>query len=297
MKVFRTVAALREARRDWPELGLVPTMGFLHAGHLSLVARAREECGAAAASIFVNPTQFGPNEDLARYPRDLERDLDLLERAGTAFVFVPEVAEIYPPGFSCRIEMGEIGEVLEGAARPGHFAGVATVVTKLLNIVQPDRAYFGQKDAQQSVVIRRLVRDLDLPVEIVIGATVREADGLALSSRNVYLTPPQRQAAPILYRALRAAERAYAHGHRDAGALRALVRDMIADARDIALQYVSVADPETLQELEGEIGSALLSLAARLGQTRLIDNIVLDPRSLQGAGAARAGSVRDTVGV
>ena len=281
MKVFRTIAAVRAARRDWPMLGLVPTMGFLHAGHLSLLARARAECGASAASIFVNPAQFGPNEDLSRYPRDLERDLDLLERAGTAFAFVPEVDEIYPPGFACRVEVGELGTVLEGAARPGHFAGVATVVTKLLNIVQPDRAYFGQKDAQQSVVIRRLVRDLDLRVQIVIGATVREADGLAMSSRNVYLTPSQRQAAPMLYQALLAADRAFRTGNRDADSLRAIMRNMLSGEHAMRLEYASVAGLDTLHELDGQIGAALLSVAARLGQTRLIDNIVIDAASSQ----------------
>ncbi len=281
MKVFRTIAAVRAARREWPVLGLVPTMGFLHAGHLSLIERARAECGDAAASIFVNPAQFGPNEDLSRYPRDPERDLDQLERAGAAFAFVPEVAEIYPPGFSCRIDMGEIGAVLEGAIRPGHFAGVATVVTKLLNIVAPERAYFGQKDAQQSLVIRRLVRDLDLPVEIVVGATVREADGLAMSSRNVYLTPAQRRKAPLLYRALLAAEQAYRNGERRAASLRAAMGEMLHAETDFAVEYVSVARLDTLQELEGEIGSALLSVAARLGQTRLLDNIVLDTEFLR----------------
>jgi pantoate--beta-alanine ligase len=281
VKVFRTIAALRAARRQWPMLGLVPTMGFLHAGHLSLLARARDECGASAASIFVNPAQFGPNEDLSRYPRDLERDLDLLERAGTAFTFAPEVDEIYPPGFSCRIEIGELGTVLEGAARPGHFAGVATVVTKLLNIVQPDRAYFGQKDAQQSVVIRRLVRDLDLPVQIVVGATVREADGLAMSSRNVYLTPLQRQTAPILYQALLAAERAYRDGNRDAGSLREIMVNKLSAAEGMRVEYASVASLDKLHELQGHFETALLSVAARLGQTRLIDNIVLGPAVLQ----------------
>jgi pantoate--beta-alanine ligase len=281
VKVFRTIAAVRAARREWPVLGLVPTMGFLHAGHLSLIERARAECGDAAASIFVNPAQFGPNEDLSRYPRDPERDLDQLERAGAAFAFVPEVAEIYPPGFSCRIDMGEIGAVLEGAIRPGHFAGVATVVTKLLNIVAPERAYFGQKDAQQSLVIRRLVRDLDLPVEIVVGATVREADGLAMSSRNVYLTPAQRRKAPLLYRALLAAEQAYRNGERRAASLRAAMGEMLHAETDFAVEYVSVARLDTLQELEGEIGSALLSVAARLGQTRLLDNIVLDTEFLR----------------
>ena len=250
-------------------------MGFLHAGHLSLLQRARDDCGASAASIFVNPAQFGPNEDLSRYPRDVARDLDLLEHAGTSLVFVPDVEEIYPPGFACRIEVGEIGDLLEGAVRPGHFSGVATVVTKLFNIFQPTRAYFGQKDAQQSVVIRRLVRDLDLPVEIVVSPTVREADGVAMSSRNVYLTPLQREKAPILYRALRAASRRFDGGDRRAESLRSMIQTMLSDEKELSLDYVSVADPETLHELEGFFDSALLSLAARFGQTRLIDNVLL----------------------
>jgi pantoate--beta-alanine ligase len=254
-------------------------MGFLHPGHISLLDLARAECGASVASIFVNPMQFGPNEDLFRYPRDLPRDLNMLESADTDLVFVPESEEIYPPGFSSRIEIGEIGEVLEGAMRPGHFSGVTTIVAKLLNIVQPTRAYFGQKDAQQSIIIRRLVRDLDIPVEIVVGPTVREPDGLALSSRNVYLTESQRKSAPILYEALCAARDAFASGVRDAKSLRATMQKVASSAREAAVDYVSVAHMETLREVDRVCDQALVSIAVRFGATRLIDNVVLDGRS------------------
>ena len=223
MRVIETVAEFRAARAGVADLGLVPTMGYLHDGHLSLVARAKAECSAVAVSIFVNPTQFGPNEDLARYPRDLPRDLGLLEAAGVDLVFAPQPAEVYPQGFDTVIEVRGVTDVLEGAVRPGHFAGVATVVAKLFNIVQPTRAYFGQKDAQQSVVIRKLVRDLNLPVEVIVAPTVREPDGLALSSRNSYLAPDQRAAAPAIYRALSAARDRFAAGERDAEALREMM--------------------------------------------------------------------------
>jgi pantoate--beta-alanine ligase len=272
MKVLTTVAEMRAARAAVGDLGLVPTMGFLHVGHLSLVARAQSECPAVAASIFVNPTQFAPNEDLARYPRDLPRDLGLLEAAGVDLVFAPEPAEMYPPGFNATIEIGGVTDVLEGAVRPGHFAGVATVVAKLFNIVQPTRAYFGQKDAQQSVVIRKLVRDLNMPVEMVVAPTVREADGLALSSRNSYLTPAERAAAPAIYRALSAARARFEAGERDAEVLRQAMRVGLAG---FAIDYVSVADADTLSELDRIERPALASLAARLGSTRLIDNILL----------------------
>ena len=228
MQVLTTIAAVRAARPAFPALGLVPTMGFLHAGHMSLVARARVECGAAAVSIFVNPTQFAADEDLSRYPRDMPRDLGMLEAAGVDLVFAPEPAEVYPPGYASRIEVGPVAEPLEGARRPGHFAGVATVVAKLFNIVQPTRAYFGQKDAQQVAVIRRMARDLDMPLDVVVGATVREPDGLAMSSRNVYLSPAERAAAPVLYRALDGARALFARGERDAEALRRHMRAVIA---------------------------------------------------------------------
>jgi len=275
MRVIETVAEFRAARAGVADLGLVPTMGYLHDGHLSLVARAKAECSAVAVSIFVNPTQFGPNEDLARYPRDLPRDLGLLEAAGVDLVFAPQPAEVYPPGFDTVIEVRGVTDLLEGAVRPGHFAGVATVVAKLFNIVQPTRAYFGQKDAQQSVVIRKLVRDLNLPVEVIVAPTVREADGLALSSRNSYLAPDQRAAAPAIYRALSAAKARFEAGERDADALREVMRAVIAAESSMQIDYISVADSETLGELAVAEDRALASLAVRLGATRLIDNLVL----------------------
>ncbi|MFI4949455.1 MAG: pantoate--beta-alanine ligase [Caulobacterales bacterium] len=275
MQVLKTVAELRAARSGVGDLGLVPTMGYLHEGHLSLVARAKADSGAVAVSIFVNPTQFGPNEDLARYPRDLGRDLALLEAAGADLVFTPDAAEMYPPGFDTRIEIGGVTEVLEGAVRPGHFAGVATVVAKLFNIVQPTRAYFGQKDAQQSVVIRKLVRDLDMPVEIVVAPTVREADGLALSSRNSYLTSSERAGAPAIYRALQAAQALFDGGERDADALRDAMRRALAAELVLRVDYVSIADAASLRELDRVEGAALASMAVRLGSTRLIDNLQL----------------------
>jgi len=275
MRVIETVAEFRAARAGVADLGLVPTMGYLHDGHLSLVARAKAECSAVAVSIFVNPTQFGPNEDLARYPRDLPRDLGLLEAAGVDLVFAPQPAEVYPPGFDTVIEVRGVTDVLEGAVRPGHFAGVATVVAKLFNIVQPTRAYFGQKDAQQSVVIRKLVRDLNLPVEVIVAPTVREPDGLALSSRNSYLAPDQRAAAPAIYRALSAAQARFEAGERGAEALREAMRAVIAAEPLMSIDYVSVADAETLRELTIVERQALVSMAVRLGATRLIDNLIL----------------------
>lgn len=276
MRVVTTVAELREARAAYGPLGFVPTMGFLHEGHLSLVRAAKAGQGACVVSIFVNPTQFGPTEDLARYPRDLDRDLALLAPAGCDLVFTPAPEEVYPDGFATRVEVDGITSVLEGAVRPGHFGGVATVVAKLINMVQPTVAWFGQKDAQQVAVIRRMAADLNLPCEIAVGATVREPDGLALSSRNVYLGPEERAAAPVLFRALSAAEALYAAGERDGEALRRAMLDPI-DAEPLARpDYVSLADPETLQELE-QVGpaGALASLAVRIGSTRLIDNIIL----------------------
>jgi pantoate--beta-alanine ligase len=280
VKLVRTIAAMREARAplDAP-FGFVPTMGALHEGHLSLVARARELCPRVAASVFVNPTQFNDKRDLERYPRTLERDLEMLRGAGCGVVFAPEPGEVYPDGFSTSIDVGPVTRPLEGAMRPGHFNGVAVVVTKLLNIVQPTHAVFGQKDAQQLAVIRRMVRDLDLPVEIVAGPTMREADGLAMSSRNALLTPEDRLAAPVLWRALSAAREAYAAGERSAPALRSRMSGILNEELRAAPEYVSVADPATLAELDTiGINGALVSMAVRFGAVRLIDNIVLGPR-------------------
>lgn len=276
MRVVHTIAEARAVRRALPGTwGFVPTMGYLHEGHLSLVRRARAENDRVAVSIFVNPTQFGPHEDYARYPRDLERDLRLLEPLGVDLVFIPSVEEMYPPGFQTWVIVEEVSRPLEGASRPGHFRGVATVVAKLFNILQPDRAYFGQKDAQQTVVIRRMVQDLNIPVEIVICPTVREPDGLAMSSRNTYLNPEERRAATVLFRALQAAKARYEAGERDAERLREAMREVIRAEPLARIDYVSVAHPETLQELERVEGPALLSLAVYIGTTRLIDNLML----------------------
>lgn len=277
MIVARTVADLRAARQgmDSP-VALVPTMGYLHAGHLALVGAARAENASVAVSIFVNPTQFGPADDLAAYPRDPDRDLAMLASAGVDLVFVPSVEEMYPAGPAVAVDPGALGDRLEGAARPGHFRGVATVVTKLFNLVRPDRAYFGWKDALQVIVLRSVVRALMLPVEIRACPTVREPDGLALSSRNVYLAPAERRAAPALHRGLRRAADAWRAGESDAERLRVVVRAEAAEHRELTLEYVSVAHPETLEELAvvGPDG-ALVSLAARAGRARLIDNIRL----------------------
>lgn len=276
MKVVSQIGELRQiVRTATRPLGLVPTMGYLHAGHLALIQAARGQNPTVAVSIFVNPKQFGPNEDFASYPRDLARDLRLLEEAGVDLVFTPSVEEMYPPGFSTVVDVGPVGEILEGARRPGHFRGVATVVTRLFNLFQPDRAYFGQKDAQQCVVIRKLIDDLGLPIEMVVVPTVREPDGLALSSRNVYLDPAERTAARILSRSLRAAGAAYQGGERNAETLRTLVRAQIATEPLVRLDYVSVADAQTLEELDLVDRPALVSLAAWVGRARLIDNLIL----------------------
>lgn len=276
MEVVRTIASLRLARPRLEEpVGLAPTMGYLHAGHLALAQRARVECASVVATIFVNPTQFGPSEDLASYPRDLERDKALLEAAGVDLVFIPEAAEIYPPGFQTYVQVEQLSQLLEGARRPGHFKGVATVVAKLFNLVQPQRAYFGQKDAQQVRVIQQMVEDLNFPLEIVVCATVREPDGLAMSSRNSYLTPAQRAAAPVLFRSLQAVEEAYRAGQRDAEGLRRRALENLAAEPLAEVDYVSIADARTLVEVDHVDGPVLVSMAVRIGRARLIDNILL----------------------
>jgi pantoate--beta-alanine ligase len=251
-------------------------MGYLHAGHISLARQARAECASVVASIFVNPTQFGPYEDLAKYPHDLPRDLGLLEAAGVELVWTPTPEDMYLPGFQTWVMVEGLTRRLEGEARPSHFRGVTTVVAKLFNAVGPDKAYFGQKDAQQAAVVRQMVKDLNFPVEIVVCPIVREPDGLAMSSRNVYLTPKERRAATVLFRSLSAAKSAYDSGERQAESLRARVRAIVAAEPLARLQYVSCADYDTLDELETVSGKTLLSMAVYMGKTRLIDNFVLE---------------------
>jgi pantoate--beta-alanine ligase len=278
MQIVESISDVRRIRRGLPgSWGLVPTMGFLHAGHLALAERARTENDRVGASIFVNPAQFGPTEDLAAYPRDLPRDLTLLEAAGVDLVWTPPVDEVYPAGFQTYVTVEEVTKVLEGAARPAHFRGVSTVVAKLFSVFQPDRAYFGQKDAQQVVVIQRMVHDLSFPLEIVVCPTVREPDGLALSSRNTYLTPEQRAAAPVLYRALCAGRDAWLAGEYDGERLRQIMRAVLAAEPLAQPDYVSAADPFTLAELGAAGRGVLLSMAVRVGRARLIDNIRLIP--------------------
>ena len=277
MQVFTTIASFQEARRNLQgTLGFVPTMGYLHDGHLALVRRAKAENDHVAASIFVNPTQFGPNEDLRTYPRDLPRDLALLEEAQVALVFTPEPPELYPPGFSTFVDVGDIAQRLEGAVRPGHFRGVATVVLKLFNIVQPTQAYFGQKDGQQVLVIQRMAADLDLSVKIVVVPTVREPDNLAMSSRNTYLDPQEREAAVVLWKALSLGHRLYSEGERDAERVRQAMTHMLQQEPLARVEYVSVADARTLEEVAKIESKALVSMAVRIGKTKLIDNITLE---------------------
>jgi pantoate--beta-alanine ligase len=276
MKQVASLEELRAARKTLAEpVGFVPTMGFLHAGHISLVELAKKTNASVVVSIFVNPAQFGPSEDLSAYPRDIPRDLKMLENAGVDLVWLPTPEVIYPLGFNTWVDVAGVTEPLEGASRPGHFRGVATVVCKLFNAVQPHSAYFGQKDAQQVAVIKQMTRDLNFPLEIVVGPTLREPDGLAMSSRNSYLSADERKAAPVLHRALSAAEAAYKGGQRSGDALRATMHDMLKLEPLARLQYVSCADPLTLQELNQIENGALLSMAVFIGKTRLIDNVLL----------------------
>ena len=271
-------AACRAARRGGKRLGFVPTMGALHEGHLSLVRAARASCDAVAASIFVNPMQFGPNEDLAKYPRSFERDRELLEKESVELLFAPSVEEMYPAGAVTWVTVEGLSSKLDGRSRPGHFRGVTTVVAKLFHIVEPDAAFFGQKDAAQVAIVRRMARDLNLPVEIVACPIVREPDGLAMSSRNAYLDPQQRKQALVLHRGLLQVKKSWEEGEREAGKLLTVGRDELAAEKSVRLDYLEIVDPDSLVPVENTAGGALVAVAAFVGLTRLIDNLVL-PRS------------------
>jgi pantoate--beta-alanine ligase len=270
----RGVAAARAAGKS---IGFVPTMGALHDGHAALIRRARTECGFVVVSIFVNPTQFGANEDFTRYPRTLPDDRVICERERADLVFAPEVGEMYSANARTRVEVRELGDHLCGASRPGHFEGVATVVLKLLNIVQPDRAYFGQKDAQQARIVQQLIRDLDVPTSLVLVPTVREDDGLAMSSRNRYLNPDDRKRATVLIQSLREARNRFAAGERDAGILRSLMVERIAETPGASLDYAAIVDADSFQPIAQIAGPAVAAVAVKFGATRLIDNIELIP--------------------
>jgi pantoate--beta-alanine ligase len=283
MRICNTIedmrSACRAARRDDRRLGFVPTMGALHEGHLSLVRAAKASCDAVAASIFVNPLQFGPTEDLAKYPRSFERDRELLEKEGVELLFAPSVEEMYPAGAVTWVMVEELSGKLDGHSRPGHFRGVTTVVAKLFHIVEPDAAFFGQKDAAQVAIIRRMVRDLNFPVEIVACPIMREADGLAMSSRNAYLDPQQRKQALVLYRSLLRAKKLWDAGERNATRLVAAAQKEFAAEDSVRLDYFEIVDPDNLDPVEDVADGALIAVAAFVGRTRLIDNIVLPRRS------------------
>lgn len=277
IKIATTISKMKALRRQLPEpVGFVPTMGYLHEGHLRLVRQAKAENAAVVVSIFVNPTQFGPSEDFEKYPRDAKRDIFLLEGENVDVLFMPEVLEMYPEGYNSWVDLEGITAELEGASRPGHFRGVTTVVTKLFNITEPARAYFGQKDAQQLLVIRKMVSELNMNLQVVTVPTVREPDGLAMSSRNVYLTPDQRKQAPVLFESLKLAQSLWESGKREAGEIRQQMIERIESASDARIDYVSIADIKTLQEIDRVDRPALVSMAVRLGKTRLIDNILLE---------------------
>jgi pantoate--beta-alanine ligase len=276
MQIAKSIAEMKAARIKSPgSVGFVPTMGYLHQGHLALVRQARAENSVVVVSIFVNPTQFGPTEDFKTYPRDTERDLDMLQKEKTDVVFVPSVEEMYPDRFSSWVDVQKVTDRLEGSYRPGHFKGVATVVAKLFNIVEPTRAYFGQKDAQQALVIKKMVADLNMNLEVIVAPTVRESDGLAMSSRNVYLNPQERQAATILFKALTLAQNLLKKGERNAETVRQKMTSLISREPLAKIEYVSIANADTLEELSKIERPALASLAVRFGKTRLIDTIIL----------------------
>ncbi len=277
MRQFSSIEDIRSYRRREPlkTWGLVPTMGFLHEGHLSLVRRARQDNDKVGVSIFVNPTQFSNPSDLRNYPSDMERDLKLLEREGVDLVWTPTAEIVYPDGYQTYVEVKDLTDRLEGGSRPGHFRGVTTVVSKLLNVFEPQRAYFGQKDAQQALVVKRMVRDLNFNLEVVICPTIREPDGLAMSSRNVKLTLENRKNAVCLHRALMSAQNLFESGERRAGPIREKMLQSLEVEKNSRIDYVSVAHPETLKELDLIEGTALISLAVFMGEVRLIDNILV----------------------
>ena len=278
MKVVNTNKQMSRACSEAAKpVGLVPTMGALHGGHLSLVDQARADNGTVVVSVFVNPTQFGDQSDLSQYPRDLERDLDMLRQHGVDLVYTPPVQEVYPDGFDTWVNVGPLADKLEGLHRPGHFRGVATVVSKLFNVTRPDRAYFGQKDGQQALVIQKLVRDLDMAVEVVVMPTIREPDGLAMSSRNAQLSPDDRKAASVIYRALYHTYGHWADGERNADNLKDIAkRILLTEPKISSIDYVSVASMSTLDEVELVAGRAILSTAVEMGSVRLIDNLILE---------------------
>ena len=277
MRVLHSIAEMKEARRRLGgSVGFVPTMGYLHEGHLELARRARAENSHVVVSIFVNPTQFGPKEDYASYPRDTERDLAMLKKERVGIVFMPGAEEMYPPRYSTWVDVEKVTERLEGAIRPGHFRGVATVVAKLFNIVEPTRAYFGQKDAQQLVVIKKMVADLNMNLEVIAVPTIREPDGLAMSSRNVYLDSEERKSALVLYKALTLAHKLWNKGQRNADIIRKEMTALIqSESRADKIDYISIADADTLEELDMIERPAVVSLAVKIGKPRLIDNIIL----------------------
>jgi pantoate--beta-alanine ligase len=284
MQIIKTIAEMRSACRSvrgaGKRLGLVPTMGALHAGHLSLVRAARSSCDVVAASIFVNPAQFGPNEDLAKYPRTFERDRELLEKAGVEFLFFPSAEEMYPAGATTWVTVDGLSDKLDGRSRPGHFRGVTTVVSKLFHIIEPNAAFFGQKDAAQLAIIRQMVRDLNFPVEVIACPIVREPDGLAMSSRNAYLDTEQRKQSLVLYRSLQKVRKSWGEGERAAVRLAAIGRKEIATEKGVRLDYFEIVDLNNLEPVEDEADGSLVAVAAWVGDTRLIDNLVLRAEDL-----------------
>ena len=280
MKVYRSISSLtkkiKEIKKQGKTIGLVPTMGFLHEGHMSLVKRAVKDTDCVIVTIFVNPTQFGPKEDFKKYPRNMKKDLKLCEKEAVDIIFAPEVKEMYPEGFATYVKVERITDTLCGASRPGHFKGVATVVTKLFNITMPDIAYFGQKDSQQAAVIRRMTKDLDMQVKIRIMPIVREKDGLAMSSRNIYLNPEERAQALCIYKSLKLAQRLFNKGERDTKEIIKRMSQLINENRKADIDYISIVDAEELRDVKRIFGQAMVSVAVRIGNTRLIDNVILN---------------------